>query len=86
MNPKKRITELIQEIEKHNLNYYIENNPLISDYEYDVLLRELENLENKYPELVNPNSPTQRVGVKPAEGFLSIEHSFKKSLVKFTKS
>ena len=75
MDPKKRIAELIQEIEKHNLHYYIEDNPLISDYEYDILLRELENLENKYPELVNPNSPTQRVGVKPAEGFLSIEHS-----------
>ena len=75
MDSKKRIAELIQEIEKHNLHYYIEDNPLISDYEYDILLRELENLENKYPELVNPNSPTQRVGVKPAEGFLSIEHS-----------
>ena len=75
MDPKKRIAELIQEIEKHNLHYYIEDNPLISDYEYDILLRELENLENKYPELVNPNSPTQRVGAKPAEGFLSIEHS-----------
>ena len=75
MNPKNRILELIQEIEKHNLHYYIENNPIISDYEYDILLRELENLENKYPELINSNSPTQRVGAKPEEGFSAIKHS-----------
>ena len=70
-----RILELIQEIEKHNLHYYIENNPLISDYEYDILLRELESLEKKHPKLIQPNSPTQRVGAKPEEGFSTIEHS-----------
>ena len=70
-----RILELIQEIEKHNLHYYIENNPLISDYEYDILLRELESLEKKHPKLIQSNSPTQRVGAKPEEGFSTIEHS-----------
>ena len=75
MKPNDRILELIQEIEKHNLHYYIENNPLISDYEYDILLRELENIEKKHPELIRSNSPTQRVGAKPEEGFSTIEHS-----------
>ena len=75
MNSKQRISELIQEIEKHNLHYYIENNPIISDYEYDILLRELERLENEYPELIQLNSPTQRVGAKPADGFSAIKHS-----------
>ncbi len=75
MEPNDRILELIQEIEKHNLHYYIENNPLISDYEYDILLRELDSLEKKNPELIQSNSPTQRVGAKPEEGFSTIEHS-----------
>ena len=75
MNPTNRIVELIREIEKHNFHYYIENNPIISDYEYDILLRELEKLESEYPELINSNSPTQRVGAKPAKGFSAIEHS-----------
>ena len=75
MELKDRILELIQEIEKHNLHYYIENNPLISDYEYDILLRELESLEKKHPKLIQSNSPTQRVGAKPEEGFSTIEHS-----------
>jgi len=75
MNPTNRIVELIREIEKHNLYYYIENNPIISDYEYDILLRELEKLESEYPELINSNSPTQRVGAKPSTGFSAIEHS-----------
>ena len=55
MQPKERILSLIQEIEKHNINYYIKNNPLISDYEYDLLIRDLENLELKYPNLISPN-------------------------------
>ena len=75
MNPTNRIVELIREIEKHNLYYYIENNPIISDYEYDTLLRELEKLESEYPKLINSNSPTQRVGAKPSTGFSAIEHS-----------
>ena len=75
MQPKERILSLIQEIEKHNINYYIKNNPLISDYEYDLLIRDLENLELKYPNLISPDSPTQRVGGQAQSYFNSITHS-----------
>ena len=75
MQPKERILLLIQEIEKHNFNYYIKNNPIISDYEYDLLLRDLEALELKHPELINPNSPTQRVGGQAQSSFKPITHS-----------
>ena len=53
--PKERILLLIQEIENHNFNYYIKNNPLISDYEYDLLIRDLEDLESQYPEFIQSN-------------------------------
>ena len=75
MNPKQRISDLIQEIEKHNFNYYIKDNPIISDYEYDLLLKELQQIESAHPELITPSSPTQRVGAKPSDGFASITHS-----------
>ena len=75
MQPKERILSLIQEIEKHNINYYIKNNPIISDYEYDLLIRDLENLELKFPNLVSPESPTQRVGGQVQNSFNSITHS-----------
>ena len=75
MQPKERILSLIQEIEKHNINYYIKNNPLISDYEYDLLIRDLENLELKYPNLISSDSPTQRVGGQAQSYFNSITHS-----------
>ena len=75
MEAKKRILLLIQEIEKHNLNYYIKNDPVISDYEYDLLVRDLENLELKFPNLVTSDSPTQRVGGKAQKSFNSITHS-----------
>ena len=75
MNPKQRISDLIQEIEKHNFNYYIKDSPVISDYEYDLLLKELQQIESAHPELITPSSPTQRVGAKPSDGFASITHS-----------
>ena len=75
MEPKERILLLIQEIENHNFNYYIKNNPSISDYEYDLLIRDLELLESKNPNLIQPNSPTQRVGGQAQNGFESIAHS-----------
>ena len=75
MQPEERILSLIQEIEKHNVNYYIKNNPVISDYEYDLLIRDLEKLELKFPDLVSPNSPTQRVGGQVQNSFNSITHS-----------
>jgi len=71
---KKRIDKLRKEINYHNHKYYVESNPIISDYEFDKLLKELEELENKFPDLVTPDSPTQRVGGEPLDGFITVEH------------
>ncbi len=71
---KQKIKDLREKIEYHNHKYYIENNPVISDYEYDQLVKELEKLESEYPELITPDSPTQRVGEKPLEEFKTVEH------------
>ena len=57
-----RIKFLREEINKHNYNYYVLDNPTISDFEYDKLFKELKDLEEKYPLLITPDSPTQRVG------------------------
>ncbi len=65
---------LRNEIRKHTYLYYIENAPIISDYEFDQLFRELVELEREHPELRTPDSPTQRVGVAPVEGFERIPH------------
>ena len=70
----KRAQELTQELERHNRLYYIEAQPEITDQEYDKLLRELSDLETEFPELLNENSPTQRVGGAPLEGFSEIKH------------
>ena len=59
---KARAEELRSQIIYHNNRYYNEDSPEISDYEYDMLLRELENIEAQYPQLITPDSPTQRVG------------------------
>ena len=75
MNVKNKISSLINEIEEHNINYYIKESPTISDYEYDVLLRELEYLEKKYPNYIQESSPTQRIGAAPNKEFATIEHS-----------
>jgi len=71
---RKRVEELRREIEYHNYRYYVLNDPVISDAEYDALMRELEELERQYPELITPNSPTQRVGAPPLEEFGTVEH------------
>jgi len=71
---KKEINKLREELNLHNYKYYVENNPLISDCEYDQLLKQLESLESKFPELVTPDSPTQRVGGEPLDGFKTVEH------------
>ena len=60
--PKQRIQELRQELRKHNHQYYVLDAPLISDYEFDRKLKELERLEAEHPAYFDPNSPTQRVG------------------------
>ena len=62
MNPKQRIAELVEMLNRYSYEYYVQDNPSISDFEYDSLLRELENLEKEYPEYILKNSPTQRVG------------------------
>jgi DNA ligase (NAD+) len=69
-----RLESLRQEIREHNYNYYILETPTISDYEYDMLLKELQRLEEEYPELVTPDSPTQRVGAEPSEKFVRVPH------------
>jgi len=70
----KRIDTLSKELERHNYLYYIKNSPEISDYEFDTMLKELQKIEALYPELVKPESPTQRVGGAVAEGFNSVPH------------
>ncbi len=73
---KIRIEKLRQEIEEHNHNYYVLNNPVISDFEYDLLLNELETLEKKFPELVTDDSPTKRVGSDITTEFRQYEHQY----------
>jgi DNA ligase (NAD+) len=69
-----RIEQLRREIEQHNRRYYEEAAPTISDREYDRLYAELVDLETRFPQLVTPDSPTQRVGGKPLQAFAQIEH------------
>tara|TARA_X000000950_G_scaffold212277_1_gene255436 strand:- start:58623 stop:60623 length:2001 start_codon:yes stop_codon:yes gene_type:complete len=71
---RKRINELKEEIEKHNYYYYVLDNPIVSDTEWDKLFKELEKLESEYPSLIDINSPTQRVGAKPLDGFKTDKH------------
>jgi len=71
---RERIEFLRKEIEIHNYNYYVLDKPTITDFEYDMMLRELEELEKQFPSLASPNSPTQRVGGMPQEGFKTIRH------------
>jgi DNA ligase (NAD+) len=74
MKPLERIQELIKAIEKHNHAYYVLDNPIISDQAYDLLMKELMELEKQYPELITPLSPSQRVGGQPLESFKKITH------------
>ena len=71
----KRAEELRRNINSHNHSYYVLDQPTISDAEYDRLLEDLRCLESKYPELLTQDSPTQRVGGTPAEGFEQVTHS-----------
>jgi len=70
-----RVTALRQEIERHNHAYYVLDQPLIPDAEYDRLFRELQTIETEHPELVTPDSPTQRVAGKPLDAFASVRHA-----------
>lgn len=70
----KRIQQLRKEIRRHEHLYYVEANPEVSDFEFDRLVNELKKLEAEYPELITPDSPTQRVGEQPVEGFPTAAH------------
>ena len=74
-NPDARAEELRAEIRRHEHLYYVLDKPEVSDAEYDRLVNELKRIEAEHPELVTPDSPTQRVGGKPAEGFQKVRHS-----------
>ena len=67
---------LCREIESHNYRYYVLAQPAISDREFDALLDELQQLEAAFPDLAGPDSPTQRVGGAPSEGFKTVRHDF----------
>jgi len=71
---RQKIEALRREIRRHNRKYYVDDAPEISDYEYDQLMKELESLEAQHPDLITPDSPTQRVGGEPAEEFATVEH------------
>lgn len=75
MTDQERILDLRSQLHRHNHNYYIMNQPTISDQEFDALLRELQELEASHPELFDPNSPTQRVGSDLSNDFQSFRHT-----------
>src|SRR6201746_2847957 len=70
-----RISQLRQELEEHNRRYYDEAAPTITDQQYDALFRELQAIEAAHPELITPDSPTQRVGEKATAGFKQVRHA-----------
>ena len=74
-DPAKRVGQLHDLLRHHEYQYYVLDNPSISDQEYDTLMNELKALEAAHPELLTPDSPTQRVGGRPAEGFQKVPHS-----------
>lgn len=74
---KNRIEELKKEIEEHNKAYYENDNPIISDFEYDELFRELKKLEEMYPEYATPDSPTQKVGANVSNKFKEVKHKYR---------
>ncbi len=71
---KEKIEDLREKIRYHNYRYYVLDSPEISDYEYDTLMEGLQKLEDEYPELITPDSPTQRVGAEPIEAFGTVSH------------
>lgn len=73
---KKRILELRSLLKEYNRLYYVENAPVISDFEFDRLMRELQDLEKQYPEMADPESPAQRVGSDLTKGFRQVTHQY----------
>src|SRR3954471_11612727 len=72
---EKKIEALRDKIRHHEYLYYVLDNPEISDQEFDRLMQQLKDLETEHPERITPESPTQRVGGKPREGFVKVRHS-----------
>lgn len=75
MTYRTKIEDLREKLRRHEHLYYVLDRPEITDAEYDALLRELRALEEAHPEFASPDSPTQRVGGKPREGFVKVPHS-----------
>ena len=76
MDEKDRILQLRRELHEHNHRYYVLNQPVISDQEFDYLMHELQDLEERHPELYDANSPTQRVGSDLSQEFRQVEHRY----------
>lgn len=76
-NIKRKIQKLSEELHHYNFLYYVENNPELSDYEFDRKLKELQDLENQYPDLIDENSPTQRVGSDISNKFNQVPHKYR---------
>ncbi|MCG2821005.1 MAG: NAD-dependent DNA ligase LigA, partial [Candidatus Atribacteria bacterium] len=74
-NIEKNIEELREKIRYHNYRYYVLDDPTVSDTEYDQLMRDLIELEEKYPRYITPYSPTQRVGIEPVSEFTTVKHT-----------
>src|SRR5207248_4090037 len=71
---KRRVEELREQLNHHSYRYHVLDDPEVSDVEYDELMRELRGLEDEFPELIVPDSPTQRVGGPPADLFAPVQH------------
>ena len=76
MDEKQRIAQLRHELHEHNYRYYVSNQPSISDYDFDQLMHELQDLEARHPEMADPNSPTQRVGSDLQSEFRQVAHKY----------
>jgi len=77
MNIEEQINLLRQELHEHNHNYYVLDNPTISDYDFDIKLKELQNLEAKYPEFFDADSPSLRVGGAITKNFETVTHTYR---------
>ena len=73
---KNQIESLREELHDHNHRYYVLDDPIISDYEFDQRLKKLQNLEEQYPTFVDPNSPSQRVGGGITKSFETVPHKY----------
>ena len=77
MEIENKIKQLREELQQHNYNYYVLDSPTISDYEFDIKLKELQELEESNPQFYDPNSPTLRVGGQVTKNFETVVHRFR---------